>query len=270
MADQEAIQVTVILANVKQFRDKFYRLLSQQLAMHGVALRVVYSEPNSREALKGDCIDLAPDLGVKVPGYYFLGGRVLLQLPRPRDLISAKLIIVVQAAGYLLNYPLLLLSLCRLKKVAYWGHGWNRQGNPSSFAERSKRLLTKWCTWWFAYTDDTKARLTSLGFDPRRITVIENAIDTRGFRLDLDQVTAEELNAARSRHLLAESDCVALYCGSLYEEKRLTFLLDAAREISRSVSGFRLLIVGAGPGVAEIIRAQKEMPETLRYAGAMF
>ncbi|MBN8161793.1 glycosyltransferase, partial [Vibrio vulnificus] len=78
------------------------------------------------------------------------------------------------------------------------------------------------------------------------ITVLDNAIDTNqlaGWCASIDEQRKAELCAKwglRGRH-------VGLFLGSLYADKRVDFLLDAAEEIRRRVPDFELLIVGAGP-----------------------
>ena len=263
-------RVTVLLANVKHFRGPFYSALAERLSFSGVELRVLYSEPERKEALKQDCIELPAWLGSKVPRLYSPMGRLLLQFPNPYSLAKSDLIIVVQAAGYLVNYPLLLLARLGLKKVAFWGHGWNRQGDAKSLAERTKRHFATWCNWWFAYTENTKAYLISLGVGQERMTVIENAIDTEGFRNQVNSVTSEEMAEIRAKYSLDESNRIGIFCGSLYAEKRLEFLVSVARKVAAERKEFRLIIVGAGSEQRNMELAQGEYPDVLRYVGPAF
>ncbi len=237
-----------MVANVKQYRSVFYPMLSAALAQSGIELTVIYSKPNSMEASKGDNIELPRPLGRRVPSLSFLDHRLMLQLPRPGDIMTADLIIIVQATGYLFNYPLLLLSALGLKRIAYWGHGKNLQGDPASMAERVKRMLANSSDWWFAHTHETKRYLESIGVTAEKITPVENAIDTRGFRKTLESVSDQEVASMKSSIGLPMKSPVGLYCGSLYREKRIDYLLSAARQIAESTPGFRLLVIGAGPG----------------------
>lgn len=262
-------RVVAIVANVKQFRRAFYTLLHARLAEAGVDFEVLYSAPSREEAGKGDSIDLPPPIGRRVPRLYALGDRALLQLPPLAIIARADLVIVVQATGYLLNYPMLALARLGLKRVAFWGHGWNRQGARDSSSERLKRRLATWPQWWFAYTTRTRTYLESVGMDPARISTIDNAIDTRGFAKTLESFTADELAAARVRFGLADDDVVGLYCGSLYAEKRVPMLLEAATRIAREVPRFRLLVVGAGRE-ASLVEAAARQHDFIRYAGPLF
>jgi L-malate glycosyltransferase len=258
-----------IVANVKQYREAFYSKLSSALKPLDIDLTVLYSESNPVEATKGDSIDLPRPLGRKIPRLSFANHTALLQLPPITEIVAADLIIVVQATGYLLNYPLLLLSALHLKRVAYWGHGRNLQGDPNSVAERVKRRLANASDWWFAYTDETKRYLTSIGVPPEKITPIENAIDTQSFRRTLESVTEAEIASRRVALGIPAGAPVALYCGSLYGEKRLDYLLGAAKILAERCPGFRLLIVGAGPE-SELVRRVAESRDYVVYPGAAF
>jgi glycosyltransferase involved in cell wall biosynthesis len=263
------LRVVVMVANVKQYRAAFYAMLSSALRHDGIELTVIYSDPDVIEATKGDSIDLPGPLGKKVPRLWFAGHRALLQFPSLRDIAQADLVIVVQAAGYLLNYPILLLSALKLKRVAYWGHGRNLQGNPKSAAERMKRMLANSTNWWFAYTNETKRYLESIGVASEKITPIENAIDTRGFRVELESVSDQEVASLRATLGLAPEARVGLYCGSLYSEKRLDYLLGAARIVAEGNPNFRLVIVGAGPE-SDVVRRASESCNYVLYPGPAF
>jgi glycosyltransferase involved in cell wall biosynthesis len=228
----------------------------------------LYSEPVPAESSKGDSVELPTSIGRKIPRLA-LGERVLMQLPPLGLLASSDLVIVVQASGYVLNYPLLVLSALRLKRVGFWGHGWNRQGAKSSLSERLKRRLARSPDWWFAYTEKTKQYLVSAGMDPNRVTTIDNAIDTREFSDAVLTVRQDEIAATMARLHLAREHRIALYCGSLYREKRLPFLLEAARQIRSILPGFCLLVIGAGKeeGLVREFAAQHDF---VRYLGPLF
>jgi L-malate glycosyltransferase len=263
------LRVAVMLANVKQYRTAFYPMLSEALARHGIELTVIYSAPNRVEASKGDNIELEPPLGRRVPRLFFLNHRLLLQFPRPRDVLGADLVIIVQSTGYLLNYPLLLLSALRLKRVAFWGHGRNHQGDPRSFSEYLKRALANSSDWWFAHTAETKRYLESLGVDSDKITAVDNATDTRALRGALAGVADEDIRAAKAALGIPDDAPVGLFCGSLYREKSVDYLLSAASQIADHVPGFQLLVIGAGPD-HELVKRAAETSSYIHYLGPLF
>jgi glycosyltransferase involved in cell wall biosynthesis len=261
--------VLAILANIKQYRAVLYTQLAARLASYGIDLRVAYSDSHDTEALKADSIDLPAPLGLKVPRWYLLGGRLLLQRVPLEELLRADLIIVVQSNGYLLNYPLLLASRLGLKRVAYWGHGYNHQANPTALAERFRRLFVRQSDWWFSYTQRTADYLLDNGVAAERITVINNAIDTTAFAAQVAAVTPAEIRSLRSELALPEDARIGLFCGSLYSHKHMPFLLEAGARIQARLPGFMLAVAGAGPG-ADLLRAAGGRFPWLRYLGPQF
>jgi glycosyltransferase involved in cell wall biosynthesis len=262
-------RVTAIVANVKQFRKSFYSQLHDKLLTSNIELTVIYSDPDPFEDRKGDSIILPSPLGKKVPRCYFARNRALIQFVSPFDVIRSDLIIMVQANGYLINYLLLLLSALGLKKVAFWGHGRNHQGNANSLKEKIKRKLLNATDWWFAYTSETARYLKEQGVNGNKVSQIDNAVDTNHFRDQLLSISADELTAVRRKFGFTENDRIALYCGSLYEQKRIPFLVEAAQRISQQIPAFKLLIVGGGPEAGYVARVC-ENSRVVFYAGRLF
>jgi glycosyltransferase involved in cell wall biosynthesis len=206
---------------------------------------------------------------VKAPRRYLLRGRILLQGVSAREIRSADLVIIVQANGYMLNYPLLLAAATGLKRVAFWGHGYNHQTTSTALSERFRRLLVNVPQWWFAYTERTAAFLRDNGVAANKITVINNAIDTSGFERQVAAVSEADIAGLRARFDIPQSARVGLYCGSLYPNKHLPFMIDAATRIRAQIPDFLLVIVGAGPDVQFVERAAAEHP-WVRYLGPQF
>lgn len=262
--------VLIVKGVVKQYRKAFFEGLHANLQHNGVDLTVAYSIPPPSEAKKGDNIDLPEQFGLRIPAGYFWGERLLWQWPGWRQILRADLVIVVNANRNLLNVFLLLLSALGLKAVAFWGHGRNHQRAPGrSVREWIKQHLAKLPDWWFAYTADTARYLESVGFDPGKITTINNAVDTSGFARMVDAAREEDLAAMRDRLGLAADDRIALYCGALYSHKRIPLLIEACAIVAQRIPNFRLLIVGSGTEAHSIERACLDFV-FLRYAGPMF
>ncbi|MEI8283829.1 MAG: glycosyltransferase family 4 protein [bacterium] len=80
-----------------------------------------------------------------------------------------------------------------------------------------------------------------------------NAIDTNMLREIKKQVSPCKLDEIK-RELGIHSDNIAIYTGGLYAEKRISFLLDAARRIRQQLPDFHLIIIGSGPD-ASIVEA---------------
>ena len=224
------------------------------MADDNVALNIIYSDPDSIENLKNDSVNLPKDTAIKVPRFYFCNNRILLQIIPIRKIIESDLIIIIQASGYLANYFLLLLRIFKIKKIAFWGHGYNRQGNPKSFSEILKKRIAKWGGWWFAFTQDTTNYLTSIGINPSRITTVNNAVDTVLLRDSVRNFSEIEMNKVRLQLGINKFDIIALFCGSLYKEKKIDYLLEAGKIISYKIPNFKLIIIGSGIESEKIIR----------------
>ena len=80
--------------------------------------------------------------------------------------------------------------------------------------------------------------LLAAGVPAERLRRIPNAVDAERFR----PATAEQRAAARARLGLGDGEPVAIYCGRLYDSKRLDVLLAAA-----AGAPVRVLIAGEGP-----------------------
>jgi L-malate glycosyltransferase len=145
--------------------------------------------------------------------------------------------------------------------VAYWGHGANLQSDaPKGLRERWKRLLLTRVDWWFAYTQSTVDLLRAAPFPTERITRLDNAIDTSGFKRDLAAVIDADLAAARQALGIDLDAPVGLYCGSLYPDKRLDLLVEATDRIHAHMPGFHCVIIGDGPSMPYLLEASARRP----------
>ncbi len=229
----------------KQYRVPLYLAMHRELARAGIDLRVVYSAPFAEHRGRNDDADLPTEVGIKVKAYAWLKERLLIQIPL-REILQADLIIVEHALKHLVNYPLLLLSMLRLKRLAFWVHGgaMRHWSAPLPRALRQKSLLK--ADWAFAYTTKVREELVSLGLPAQHTTALQNAIDLSSFRAALARVSAAELAAARARLRLPSGARVALFCGSLYPGRGIDFLVEAGDRIAARDPLFHLLVVGSG------------------------
>lgn len=261
--------VVMVVANVKQFRVVFYEKLAERLLRSNIELRVVYSDPSPTEASKRDSAELSSPLGIKVARAYFLSDRLLLQALPLSLLWRADLVVVVQANGYLMNYLLQLARLFGWRRLAFWGHGYNHQGVVTSSSERLKRWLASKVDWWFTYTHNTGRYLAELGFPKNQITVVENAIDTSAFAHAVANVTRSDVVELRRQLGFPDNTCIALFCGSLYADKQLGFLVQVGDELNRKFSNFRMVVIGDGKQKKWISDAAVAKG-WLRYCGPQF
>ncbi len=107
-------------------------------------------------------------------------------------------------------------------------------------------LTAKRVDWWFAYTQLSADIVNKTGFPVDKITVLNNTIDILSIQKEIEMVTMDEILSLRHSLELDEGP-IAVFVGSLYENKRLDFLFEAAELIRQKVKGFQLLIIGDGP-----------------------
>jgi glycosyltransferase involved in cell wall biosynthesis len=242
----EVKSVLITLDQMKQYRVPLFEKLHAVLADAGVELRVAYSDPPPRELAKQDNTELPAEYGIRVPGYWFFGHRILYQ-PLAKEIARADLVIVEQANRYVWNHLLLLLAASGRKKIAFWGHGQNRQADRSRFSEWYKRKILKRADWWFAYTESVRKYLIQNGVEPARITSLNNAVDTSEIRRHCSSFSCGELEAARRDLGIGPDASVGIYFGMLHRVKALNFLIASSRLIRKVQNDFHLVLAGGGP-----------------------
>ena len=155
--------------------------------------------------------------------------------------------IVEQASKLLVNYPLLAWRRFGGPRVAWWGHGVNLDGgSASALGEGVKRRLARRADWWFCYTEGTARIVEGLGVPRDRMTVVQNAVDTKEVQRLRSEISEAQLAATRAE-LGIGSGPVGVYVGSLYNTKRIPFLIEASDQIRSKLPDFHLIVIGDGP-----------------------
>lgn len=265
MSDR-ALRATFVYPYSFHYRAPFHEHVRAKLSDCGIDYSVSYCEPFGENAKKLDTAEI--EWGSKVRLSRIPRTKLLLQHSF-QDIGDSDLLIVQQENSLLFNYILQLLPASRRPKVAFFGHGRNFQSrNPGGLSERWKRFWSTRCDWWFAYTEESKRHVASLGFPSERITVFNNAVDISAWRQQLERVTPDRLTERR-RELGLKGGNVGVFVGGLYADKRLDFLIDAAVRIRAEIPDFELVIVGGGPAEAELQRLAAPHP-WVRLTGPRF
>lgn len=261
-------KVTIIQRVLPHYRVEFFSRLSRHLNNSGVQLRVIYGQEKAGSVPK--TVYPEEDWAEYVPNKYFSFGNVELVWQRGVLLQhKSDLVIVEQANRLLVNYPLLLSRSLGFIQLAYWGHGRNFQSQDiSNVKEKIKRNLMKSVDWWFAYTQLSAKIVQAANFPLERITVVENSINTDEFQQAINSLTPEELKLTRDS-LAIGAGPVALYCGGMYPDKKLPFLLEAVVRISEKVDGFNFIMIGSGPD-EDIVKRAAEKYSWLHYIGSVY
>lgn len=245
-------KVVILQHRLLHYRMGFFDQLHKVCEAKGIKLHLVHGQPTKREEKKHD-VGILPWSDVVVNSYVSIGNKDVLWQPFPTHHRDADLVVLMQENRLLSNYPWLFLRGQHKAKVAYWGHGRNFQADrPTGLRETWKQFLIGRVDWWFGYTDMTKDILLADGFPVERITVLDNAIDNERFEADLASITYARLAELRGELGLLEGAQVGLFCGSLYPDKRLDFMIAAADQIKAKLPEFHLLVIGDGPSVLEI------------------
>lgn len=240
--------VLVVQRRMPHYRVKFFEALRTELPNVGCELTLAYGRPTSAEARKGDSAEI--DWAKQLPTSYFLGGRICWQPFAPW--MRGAAVAVLTPENKLVNNIGAQLMQTRTR-IVLWGHGANLQGDPTSVRERVKRWMARHADWWLGYTEMSRELIARTGFPRERVTILNNAVDTVEMGATLAGLQPASLAEARARWHLKGAH-VGVFVGSLYEEKRIDFLLEAALVLRQRIPDFELLILGDGPQ-AEMVEA---------------
>ena len=231
-------KVLVIQRRMTHYRLPFFESLRQQCADNNIELILACGTAATDELNKNDSGELS--WGIELTTYYKFGicWQPFAHLLNDIDAVVVALEnkLVFNFIPQFFNYKL---------RFIYWGHGANLQGNPKSLRERFKRRVASYADWWFGYTQMSVPLIERSGFPAERITVLNNSIDTAELAAQCAAVTPEHQARWRAELQLAGKQ-VGIYIGSLYEEKRIDFLLAAAKQLQQANPDFVLLIIGGG------------------------
>jgi glycosyltransferase involved in cell wall biosynthesis len=261
------MKVLIVQRALPQYRVDFYNGLRDQLASKGIELTLVYGKLKNKDSLKKDEVDIEWATYVDSKIFTLLGVELYWQ-PCLSILNGQQMVIVEQANKNLINYILMFRRFFSSMKLGYWGHGRNMQADANALGNRFKKFFTNKCDWWFAYTQGVKNVIIDQSFPAEKITVVQNAIDTRALVSAYDALNAQSLVQLREE-LGITSHHVAIYCGGIYKEKRVEFLIEACDKTRQQIKDFQLLIIGSGPDMNIIHEAQKTR-EWIHYIGPKF
>lgn len=246
--------VTLVLS---QYRVTFHKLVREILARRGIDYQLIYSDPTGDAAAKGDTASL--DWATRVPVYDFkVAGQTFHWQSALPHIKHSDLTIVSQENKLLLNYWLQIRYSLFGKRMGFFGHGRSSAGGRFPRIGRTlKRFLATRVHWWFAYTPEVADLVTDYGFPRERISINYNSIDMGELLSELAFIDDAELDDFRRKHGIGRGR-IGLYLGALYKDKRIDFLIEAAKLIRTRVPDFELVVVGAGPEAHVAEKATEE------------
>ncbi|MDT4289244.1 glycosyltransferase family 4 protein [Methylomonas sp. MO1] len=263
------MKIVIFQPMLKQYRMPLFDRMGQLLAEQGHTVRVVCGTPPAHEISKGDNITTSSGICIVENSNWMLKGKLHFLHHALAHILWADFVITEQANKHIHNYILILFRFLGFKRFAYWGHGQNRQGNSRSLAEKMKKILSTQCDWWFAYTQGVANYMAELGYSVSKITVLNNSIDTSEFKRQLALQSLDKIAQFKWQLGIGENARISLYCGGLYSDKKLDFLLKSAVEINQKNPDFVLLIVGNGSDKAMVEHFVKAHP-FIKYLGPLF
>lgn len=253
-------KVLVVQYRLLHYRVELFQKLRSMCQARGIEFCLVHGQPTASELKKRDVgvIDWADAVTNR---YINIRGRDILWQSFPAKHRDADLVVMMQENRLLSNYPWLFWGNGTKAKTGYWGHGRNFQTDaPNGWREKWKKMLVGRVDWWFAYTQMTRDILVQDAYPDDRITVLDNAIDNQAFVNDLNAVGDDQLAVLRAELDLAPSARVGLFCGSLYPDKRIGFMVKAADRIRAAMPDFHWVVIGDGPSAQEIKDAALSRP----------
>lgn len=259
----------IIQAQIKRYRAPFFEKLHYALEQDGIRLRVGYSDPPPADRARRDNCDLPAQYGVKVKAYRGLHSRVVWQ-PLLGEVAAADLVVGEQANKYIMNHLLLLTSSLGRKKMAFWGLGENKQAGQIAISEWYRRKTLNLVDWWFAYTNGTADYLMRQGVPREKITAVQNSIDTRELREQVDAIPQEVICAEKAKLDIPVGAPVGVFCGMLAPVKSVPFLIESAKQVKREIREFHLIVAGGGPEAPAVEKAASSSAGWIHLVGPKF
>ncbi len=259
--------VLIIQRILPHYRVRFFHQLHHRLALHSINLILIYGQEKKGTVPRTQPIEESWALRVENT-YGSLGNQELVWQPVLRHVSDADYVIVEQANRLLINHYLVLRRKFKKRpRLAYWGHGKNLQAkNKQCLSERLKDYLLVQADWWFAYTSLSVNFVTSTGFSKDKITNVQNTIDLIEFYEAKEKFEPTDRMRLKTK-LGIKSNNVCLYCGGIYSDKRIKFLLEACFKIKYSLPDFEMIIVGDGPD-QHVVETTARTTPWLHYVGA--
>ena len=205
-------EVVIVQHGLTHYRLPFFNSLREQLRAYDIKLRLLYSHPEQRRG-QGSLFNYHyTDLDwAEVISSRGLLKHFVVQSLRHK-VTDTDLLIFTHENRFILSHAYYLLPVVHRPKVAFWGHGWNHQAeNLDSLKERLRTWSGRRSHWYFAYTGNVRKKLIELGYDPEKVTDVQNSIQTPEFTPDPRQI-----QSIRQEFGLIRTSSVALFCGKMY------------------------------------------------------
>ena len=257
-------KVLIIQQLIPHYRVDFFNLLRAELAKDNIELHIIYGK-SSASYKSGQENNVLAWGNVVENKIFTMGAAQLVWQPLIKYVKNHDLVIVEKSNKLLLNYYLIAGRTVSTFKLGFWGHGRNLQADPNSWNNKFAIFFLKKCDWWFAYTNSVKEYLIKNKFPDKKITVVQNAIDTKSLQQQYLEISYDEVNALKNQ-LGITGEHVAIFCGGMYANKRIDFLLETCYRIKKLIPDFHIIFLGTGEEAYKIEKAAGTN-EWLHYVG---
>lgn len=144
--------------------------------------------------------------------------------------------------------------------LVLWGHGKPYVSNRGPTTESLMMRLASRADHVLTYTEGGRTYLTDRGLAATQVTAVGNSTDTATLRREIRQRRERSLSVSETfPDQEITGRLVACYVGGLDQEKRIDFLLDAARRAYEIDTRFLLLMAGSGADAALVSKATAGM-----------
>lgn len=250
-----------------QYRAAFFYRLKELLLDYDIELNLIYGKSQNSNILRGDEVEIDWANFVANKTITIMGNEFIWQ-PCLKKIRGASMIIIQPEMKLITNYFLIFFKYFGRFKLGFWGHGRNMQGKPNGFRNKLNNFFLNKCDWWFAYTKGVKEYLIAHHYPENHISIVHNAIDTIDLRENYNSLDELKIDTIK-KELGISGGKTAIYCGAMYKEKRIDFIIEAAHRIKSQISDFHLILIGAG---IESGKAKKSAEENswIHYLGPKF
>ncbi len=255
-------KILLVQRRMTHYRIPFFEILKNLMLHKNIELIIAYGDSTLEEYKKNDSEKL--NWGVSLKTHYFFNGKICWQ-PFSHLVKDVDAIVITHENKLIFN--LIPQWFWKSKKIILWGHGENLQKENPDWRDAFKRITANKADWWLAYTDMSVPLIKKSGFPIERITVLNNTIDTKEFQNHLSSVSKNKILELRNQYDIA-GDNIGIFIGSLYEEKRIDFLIDSALKIREKLPDFELIIAGDGK-LRAFVEQQSFIYPWIHYVGAI-
>jgi glycosyltransferase involved in cell wall biosynthesis len=235
-------EVLICQPYLPEYRMPLFEALAVELGNRGVSLIVAHGVPRGEQARRADARETAPwarrveTTRLPLPGGAAITWKHVGRLARRADVIVCEL-----ATTELNTWRQLAV---RSERVIVWGHGKSYVRRATKPEAALEAAMAKWAVHTMTYTESGRESLVSRGVAASKVTAVGNSTDTVGLR-ELRSRTGAKLGARLQKSLGLPLHTV-LFVGGLDADKRLRFLLSAARLAAQIDPAFALVVAGSG------------------------